>query len=63
MDKKRIVKLLDEALDTAYSEGMEFVAETEGCTWSGKPYETLRDEALAARQNLLVALGLLTYDD
>ena len=57
-DQDKIIDLLENALSAAESVGMEFVAESEGCTWSGKSLEEVQQEALKAKKALIEALGL-----
>ena len=51
--------LLHEALETAYTAGMEYVAEMEGVSWTGKSVEELDTVADKAKAALEKALGLL----
>ena len=58
MDKEKIHKLLDEALDAAHTAGMESAAVMEGTSWTGNGTEKADLAAGDARQRLLNALGI-----
>jgi len=57
-DPKELRDLIETALAAAHEEGMEFVAETEGCSWSGASLEQKKIAAEEARSALYRALGL-----
>lgn len=56
LDKANLLELLDKALDAAYAEGMEYAADQEGCSWSGRALSTVSAEAEQAKQLLIKEL-------
>ena len=56
--KKHLLTLIDEALETATTAGMEYAADMEGCSATGKTVKECDAEADAAKQRLLDALGI-----
>jgi len=58
VDKKHLLTLIDEALEAANTAGMEFCADLDGRSWTGKGVEIEDAKAAAARQKLLDALGI-----
>jgi hypothetical protein len=57
---EEIMELVEQALDLAHSQGMEFVAECEGCSWGNKDSVTLEGELLDVQEKLEAKLRELT---
>lgn len=57
-NKKHLLTLIDEALETAHTAGMESAADMEGTSWTGNGTEKADLAAGDARQILLDALGI-----